>query len=91
MAKRVGTKKRRALVDALIARDGTLCTWCCREMIDSPIFPFEECGSFMTLEHIVPLNHGGTYDMCNLALACFDCNNERGDCLVWEYADDDVA
>lgn len=87
MAKRVGTKKRRALVDALIERDGAVCTWCCKPLIDKPILPFQDCADHMTLEHIVPLKYGGTYDMCNLALACFECNNERGDCLVWEDSD----
>lgn len=90
MAKRVGTKKRRALVDILIEQDGLLCTWCCREMIDAPIVPDEDCSAHVTLEHIIPLAHGGTYDLFNLALACFGCNNERGDCLDWEL-DDDVV
>lgn len=91
MAKRLGTKKKKVLVDALIERDGTLCTWCCREMIRMPIMPFEDCSAYMTLEHIVPMKHGGTHDLFNLALACFECNNDRGDCLDWELNDDDLG
>ena len=83
MAKRVGTKKRRVIVDALIKRDGTRCTWCCREMIDAPIVPGEDCDAHMTLEHVVPLCHGGTYDLMHLALACFGCNNGRGSDVEW--------
>ena len=32
----------------------------------------------VTLEHIVPRNHGGTDDLTNLALACARCNAEKG-------------
>lgn len=69
--------------DALIERDGNHCTWCCREMVVAPIEPYEDCDAHMTIEHIVPLAHGGTDDLCNLALACFGCNNVRGDDLQW--------
>jgi 5-methylcytosine-specific restriction endonuclease McrA len=32
----------------------------------------------MTLEHLTPLSQGGSWDMANLATACFTCNNTRG-------------
>ena len=83
MPKRIGTKKKRVLKEALIERDGVRCTWCCREMVDAPIEPFEDCDAHMTIEHIVPLSHGGSYDLYNLALACFGCNNTRGSDLAW--------
>ena len=31
-----------------------------------------------TIEHILPLTHGGTNDLSNLALACVECNSEKG-------------
>lgn len=31
-----------------------------------------------TLEHIVPLNKGGTYEAHNLSLSCMRCNNAKG-------------
>ena len=34
--------------------------------------------SQVTVEHILPRNHGGTDDLSNLALACARCNNEKG-------------
>jgi 5-methylcytosine-specific restriction endonuclease McrA len=80
----MGTKKRRVLVEQLIIRDGTECTWCCREMIDLPIDPRMDCSLHMTLEHLVPLSLGGTHEPSNLALACFQCNNERGSSLEFE-------
>lgn len=83
MPKRIGTKKKRVLKEALIERDGIHCTWCCKPMVDEPIEPHEDCDHHMTIEHIVPLSHGGSYDLCNLALACFGCNNQRGNTLEW--------
>ena len=32
----------------------------------------------VTIEHIVPRNHGGTDELDNLALACAGCNQEKG-------------
>jgi 5-methylcytosine-specific restriction endonuclease McrA len=32
----------------------------------------------VTVEHIVPRNHGGADDLPNLALACARCNSEKG-------------
>jgi len=32
----------------------------------------------LTIEHIIPLSHGGTNDEKNIALACAPCNQERG-------------
>jgi 5-methylcytosine-specific restriction endonuclease McrA len=48
-------------------------------MIDAPIVPRKDCSLHMTLEHLVPVVLGGTHDLWNLALACFQCNNARGD------------
>ena len=31
-----------------------------------------------TVEHILALNHGGDNSIENLALACYDCNSEKG-------------
>lgn len=32
-----------------------------------------------TLEHVVPRCHGGPDDESNIVIACFECNNSRGD------------
>jgi 5-methylcytosine-specific restriction endonuclease McrA len=53
-------------------------------MIDAPVVPDQDCSRHMTLEHVVPLNLGGTHDLINLALACFGCNNARGSSLDWQ-------
>ena len=75
----MGSKARKVRVSLLVERDGVHCTWCCREMIDLPITLNQDCSLHMTLEHVVPLAHGGTHELLNLALACFQCNNARGD------------
>lgn len=75
----MGPRKRRIRVELLLERDGNKCTWCCREMVDAPILPREDCRLHMTLEHLKPVCFGGSHDLINLALACFECNNERGD------------
>lgn len=33
----------------------------------------------LTLDHVIPRSQGGTYTLENTRLACFDCNQERGD------------
>lgn len=91
MSKRLGTKKRKVLVEQLIERDGTTCTWCCRPLIREPIHPDRDCDAHMTVEHIIPLVKGGTNDLCNLALACYGCNNDRGDSLDWTHEAEDVV
>lgn len=79
----MGTRKKQVLVERLVARDGTSCTWCCVPLVHEPIHPKLDCATHLTLEHIIPLSAGGTNDLCNLALACFRCNNERGSSVDW--------
>lgn len=31
-----------------------------------------------TIDHIVPLSHGGTWDRNNLAACCYECNQIKG-------------
>lgn len=38
-----------------------------------------------TLDHLLPLSKGGKSAMSNLVLACFRCNNEKGDLTETEY------
>jgi len=38
-----------------------------------------------TIEHLLPDSQGGTYRMDNLAMACSDCNNARGDQSIEEF------
>lgn len=39
----------------------------------------------MTLDHVVALINGGTNDLSNLVLACYACNQKKGDAEYIEY------
>ena len=47
-------------------------------MVSAPIVNDSDCSLHMTIEHVVPISQGGSHDLLNLALACFQCNNARG-------------
>lgn len=38
-----------------------------------------------TLDHVVPLSHGGAHDPGNLVVACGPCNRLKGDRLPFEF------
>lgn len=72
-------RKRRALKGRLFRRDGegqtkdglpsiVRCFYCDCELT------YEEA----TLEHLQAQSHGGTWDLGNLVLACYACNQARG-------------
>ncbi len=43
--------------------------------------------STATLEHVIPLSHGGSWKPENLRLSCESCNNERGSGNFKEFRD----
>jgi hypothetical protein len=47
------------------------CEYCRIRQDDDPFFRFH-------VEHVVPLQHGGSSDESNLALACHHCNLHKG-------------
>ena len=51
-----------------LARDGYRCTICKRGAAD---------GVRLEVDHILPLNQGGTHDLANLRVVCFE-HNPRG-------------
>jgi HNH endonuclease len=64
------TKSRREIVEILVERDGYACYLC-----DDP---YDETDG-PTIEHVIPLARGGTWDMDNLKLAHRLCNQRKGD------------
>ncbi|WP_442938035.1 HNH endonuclease [Nostoc sp.] len=50
---------------------GNCCCWCSKQMTNSE----------RTIEHLVPKSLGGCNSLSNLRLACFTCNNSRGNSL----------
>ena len=64
--KRIGiTKKTRFEV---FKRDGFTCQYCGRMAPDV----------VLEIDHINPINNGGTNDILNLVTSCFDCNRGKG-------------
>lgn len=65
--------KKRHIVDLLIQRDGINCFYCHYAL-----------GDDITIEHIVPISHGGKDTIKNNALAHTDCNRLAGNLSVVE-------
>ncbi|PNU05095.1 HNH endonuclease [Novosphingobium guangzhouense] len=66
MSKTITGERRRAIVEALKARDGGECWLCCRVMRKGKA----------TIEHLLARSLGGTYDLENLVLCCGGCNRQ---------------
>ena len=64
-------------------REGGLCFYC-NVCVDSFGDPFSRYAP--TIDHIVPKSQGGQKrSMINVVLACYSCNNERGDMPAEEF------
>ncbi len=74
---RLGSHRRRQIRKRLLRRDGPWCFWCGIRISNEhacPPLP-DQC----TVDHIVPFSAGGALHDDNSVLACWSCNNERGD------------
>ena len=65
-----------------------VCLWCGRR-VDPDAPPFTALSP--TREHMIHFSRGGKGARSNLALACYDCNNGRGDHLHPPGADLDAC
>lgn len=61
----------RATRAAVRERAADACEYCQRTQANSPLLPLQ-------VEHIVPVKHGGSDELDNLALACANCNLHKG-------------
>lgn len=68
-------KRSRHLIEALGERDGLKC-WFCDLQWQNPE------NANITIEHLVPVCHGGPNHMSNLVLACQACNGAVGNMPV---------
>jgi len=64
-------KQKRSKKDKLVLEYGSQCFWGERSL------PQEK----LTLDHLKPKSKGGSNSLENLRLACFNCNNSRGNSL----------
>jgi 5-methylcytosine-specific restriction endonuclease McrA len=61
---------------AVIERDGTSCYYCGRPKLS---------GRTATLDHVVPLRHGGADSLDNLVLSCPRCNAQKQSSRLEDY------
>ena len=66
---------RAGIVASLLLKDGNLCRYCKRSLAEAGL----------TIEHLVPTSRGGSNNIGNLALTCFECNNEKDSLTDEEY------
>jgi 5-methylcytosine-specific restriction endonuclease McrA len=77
---KLGPEARRALRQAIHAREGGFCFYCLRRLT-----PMVRC-----LDHVVPRVRGGRNGYRNLVSSCAECNSQKGprraeDFLRWLY------
>jgi 5-methylcytosine-specific restriction endonuclease McrA len=65
-------------VDEIIARDGSSCVWCGRELWRRDL----------TVEHVIPRSRGGHLVPENALVACRACNRRRGSKPIDAYVRD---
>ncbi|MEH1777094.1 HNH endonuclease [Nostoc sp.] len=69
--KRLYRKARREKLPRLIEKYGDRCFWC-----ECHLTP-----EIMTIDHYIPLSLGGSNKTDNLRLACYGCNQKRGNAM----------
>lgn len=74
----VGAEWRQRLLRYLVDRDGTGCAICGRKINMSLKSGPKGSRRGPSVDHIVPRSLGGTDDITNLRLACWGCNQKRG-------------
>ncbi len=72
--KRLYSSSRRDKLPRLIEKYGDKCFWC-----DCHLMP-----KLMTVDHYIPLSLGGSNKTDNLRLACYGCNQKRGNAMPEE-------
>lgn len=71
---------RRQRMEAILARDGSVCVWCGRPVASGLVEA--------TTEHVVPRIKGGPSWLENEVAACRRCNGQRGHLSPAEWADE---
>lgn len=67
--------------DRIYRRDGRQCLYCGRHCSSKIGRPWERA----SLDHVIPLERGGTNAASNLVLACRGCNARRRDLPILDY------
>lgn len=78
-AGRLSTNGRKHRIGLLKKAQGTLCCYCDCQMVEiKRVEGQTPPKDSMTLEHLLRVEDGGSHDLDNLALACYECNTKRG-------------
>lgn len=75
-------RQRKSLVKRLLASQGMFCCYCEILMEPAPVPGEPRHPRAMTLEHLQRRTEGGSNRIDNMALACHECNCNRGS-LDW--------
>lgn len=70
--------RHHAQLHDLAERDGWACVWCSRVTVCRHCQPVTDPALIATREHMIPSVHGGSDELDNLAVSCFQCNMARG-------------
>lgn len=81
----ISRARRKWTYRALLERDGPWCTYCTVLLEDG--IPKRR----MTIDHVVPTVRGGSNRLSNLALACYSCNQNKGDATASEYLESAIC
>jgi 5-methylcytosine-specific restriction endonuclease McrA len=81
------TRERQERLQALMVRDNGKCQHCRRGVRVLKLRGGQQQPADMATEdHVIQKCLGGSDDLLNLLLACFRCNNRRGDMTVEAFA-----
>ena len=79
---------RETLLDAAEARDGCLqCHYCGRKDLirEIPKNRVRQPSNLATIDHVIPKSHGGKDTEENCVIACYRCNQKKGDDIKGEW------
>lgn len=76
---RLTQPERRRQHARILARDGAACFWCERLTFNPTRSGSGLLAGSRTLDHFICRSHGGSDDDDNIVIACYRCNQKRGD------------
>ena len=88
MCTKAWVKFREGLLDAAEARDGCLkCHYCGRKDLIREISEnrIKQPSNLATIDHVIPKSHGGQDTEENCVIACYKCNQEKGNDTKGEW------
>ncbi len=85
--RRPGRERVWQIKKKLLEKQGPHCYWC-KGFMQSV---YKDQTNYMTLDHVIPIDRGGSNGPDNLVLACLKCNNDRANDMPEMEQSDDTA